>query len=165
MLASNEIITFNVPNFFAISEPLNNLLFINKKDNLPFKVKKINIKFKYKVAQTSSDWYDFEINKQEIDYINNEFAIVINDYFNYDILTNQIEQIPHNSFKGIFIPKNVIGTIEFNMIFEYKNMIRKVIFDRQFSFNNEYYQNSYDAILCSSYNYNLTNYKELIYGF
>ncbi len=163
LMNNDEVITFNVPNFFAINQPLNQILYVNKNNNLPFKIKELNIKFEYKVVENNES-FDFEITKEEINRINSEFSIDLDEYLNYDVSTNKIEQVPYNSFKGIFIPKNVIGTIQLNMIFEHKNMVRKLEFNRQFYFDNNYYENCYNSIFYCPYNYNLAEYQELIYG-
>lgn len=161
-LKQNKIL-FYVPNFFDISKPINEILYVNKNQNHIFKIKYLEMQFKYKV-ENSEEWKEMKIIKNNIDQIKNFFSIAIDDYYTYDVKSDSLYKTSIKNYKGIFIPKKSIGSIKFNLIFEYDGTIKRLVFDRQFYFSQNLYTNCIEAISINSIDTDLESYKEVVYG-
>lgn len=160
---SDNLISFNVPNFFMLSSPINKLLTITKNSMLKVNLRNIKLEMQYKLKETS-EWFNYQETLKNIFFNDETYTLSLNNTYFYDESNNKITISLENQLPGIFIPKNTIGFINLEFELEYMNILRKVKFNRQFSFNEEYYNKCLRTILFSNLNESLNTYLEVYYG-
>lgn len=161
---NDDSISFFIPNFFNVERPINNLIYMNKKDNMPLVIKKIKLIIDYKVIGNDNN-YNFVLEKSNMANISNLFSISINDSLCLDHNSNEIIKVQEGHFKGLFFTKQIIGNIKVSFEYNYKNKNRKVYFIRQVKSFNDFIESLKNSIFIKNYDEKIENYWEVKHGF
>ncbi len=158
-----NVIKFSVPNFKELTTPLIDILNIAIDNQNPFKIKQANLKLKYKI-DGEDKFYEYNEELYDIVCTGKNFSISLSNSYSFDYDKKEIVKIPNNSRKGIFIPMNASGFLDFEFVFENSNVYRKVILSRDFSFNNTFYQSSINTLKVKLNEQELKQFNEVNYG-